>query len=77
MYIFIPSNQILLVRYSARGFSCRVRGDLRLEALANLYCIICDPNQPRVCPWDSLRAPSIVWFIDIYTRMLPLNNEFN
>ena len=32
----------------ARGLSCRIRGDMRQSALADLYCMNCDPNQPRV-----------------------------
>lgn len=30
-----------------RGLSCRIRGDLRQAALSTLYCMNCDPNQPR------------------------------
>eukprot|EP00038_Savillea_parva_P027407 m.59383 g.59383 ORF g.59383 m.59383 type:complete len:424 (-) comp7887_c0_seq1:200-1471(-) len=28
------------------GLSCRLRGDIRQDPLAKIYCINCDPNQP-------------------------------
>eukprot|EP00045_Choanoeca_perplexa_P003182 m.28995 g.28995 ORF g.28995 m.28995 type:complete len:297 (+) comp11910_c0_seq1:170-1060(+) len=29
------------------GLACRLRGDIRQHPLAQLYCLNCDPNQPR------------------------------
>jgi hypothetical protein len=29
------------------GLSCRIRGDIREDPLAKLYCLNCDPQQPR------------------------------
>eukprot|EP00730_Choanoeca_flexa_P013257 TRINITY_DN5125_c0_g1_i3.p1 TRINITY_DN5125_c0_g1~~TRINITY_DN5125_c0_g1_i3.p1 ORF type:complete len:289 (+),score=59.47 TRINITY_DN5125_c0_g1_i3:169-1035(+) len=29
------------------GLACRLRGDIRSHPLAQLYCLNCDPNQPR------------------------------
>mmetsp|Transcript_17261 Transcript_17261/g.44991 ORF Transcript_17261/g.44991 Transcript_17261/m.44991 type:complete len:413 (+) Transcript_17261:180-1418(+) len=32
---------------TALGLSCRIRGDIREDPLAKLYCMNCDPQQPR------------------------------
>jgi hypothetical protein len=30
------------------GLSCRLRGDVRQTPIAKLYCMACDPDQPKV-----------------------------
>lgn len=32
---------------TALGLSCRIRGDIREDPLAKLYCLNCDPQQPQ------------------------------
>lgn len=40
-------NNELFSTLTDLGLSCRLRGDVRSHPFAELYCLNCDPNQPR------------------------------
>mmetsp|Transcript_73504 Transcript_73504/g.102113 ORF Transcript_73504/g.102113 Transcript_73504/m.102113 type:complete len:409 (+) Transcript_73504:135-1361(+) len=40
-------NNEFFGQLTALGLSCRIRGDIREDPLAKLYCLNCDPQQPQ------------------------------
>eukprot|EP00055_Hartaetosiga_balthica_P018646 m.135005 g.135005 ORF g.135005 m.135005 type:complete len:269 (+) comp9803_c0_seq1:65-871(+) len=50
---FDAENEELFTNMRDVGLSCRIRGSIRQTPLAKLYCLNCDPHQPKYVRVDS------------------------